>query len=51
MLGIPKFISGYSGSWVNVIGYANFFCITALMVIPCFTINHYGLLKVAPIKN
>ena len=50
MLFIPKFIAGYSGSWVDVVGYANFFCITALLGVPVLLLIIW-LAKVAPIKN
>ena len=50
MLFIPKFIAGYSGSWVDVIGYANFFCVTALLGLPVLLLIIW-LAKVAPIKN
>jgi len=50
MLFIPKFIAGYSGSWVDVMGYANFFCITALLGLPVLLLIIW-LAKVAPVKN
>ena len=50
MLFIPKLIAGYSGSWVDVMGYANFFTVTALMGIPVLVLIIW-LGKVAPIKN
>jgi len=50
MLFIPKLIAGYSGSWVDVIGYANFFSVTALMGVPVLILIIW-LGKVAPIKN
>ncbi len=50
MLFIPKFIAGYAGSWVDVMGYANFFCITALLGLPVLLLIIW-LNKVAPIKN
>ena len=50
MLFIPKLIAGYSGSWVDVMGYANFFTITALMGVPVLILIIW-LGKVAPIKN
>jgi PAT family beta-lactamase induction signal transducer AmpG len=50
MLFIPKLIAGYSGSWVDVIGYANFFIVTALMGVPVLILILW-LGKVAPIKN
>ena len=50
MLFIPKFIAGYSGSWVDVMGYKNFFCITALLGLPVLLLIIW-LAKVAPVKN
>ena len=50
MLFIPKLIAGYSGSWVDVMGYANFFTVTALLGIPVLILIIW-LGKVAPIKN
>ena len=50
MLFIPKLIAGYSGSWVDVIGYANFFCITALLGLPVLLLIIW-LTKVVPVKN
>ena len=50
MLFIPKLIAGYSGSWVDVMGYANFFTVTALMGLPVLILIIW-LGKVAPIKN
>ncbi len=50
MLFIPKFIAGYSGSWVDIMGYANFFCITALLGLPVLLLIVW-LGKVAPVKN
>ena len=50
MLFIPKFIAGYSGSWVDAMGYANFFYITALLGLPVLLLIIW-LAKVAPVKN
>ena len=50
MLFIPKLIAGYSGSWVDVMGYANFFTVTALLGIPVLILIIW-LGKVAPVKN
>ena len=50
MLFIPKFIAGYSGSWVDVIGYGNLFCVTALLGLPVLLLIIW-LAKVAPVKN
>lgn len=49
MLFIPKLIAGYSGSWVDVIGYSNFFIVTALLGLPVLILIIW-LSKVAPIK-
>ena len=50
MLFLPKLIAGYAGSWVDVMGYAYFFSLTALLGLPVlFLILWIG--KVAPIKN
>ena len=46
---IPKLIAGYSGSWVDVIGYSNFFIVTALLGLPVLILIIW-LSKVAPIK-
>ena len=50
MLFIPKFIAGYSGSWVDEIGYANFFTITALLGVPVLILIIW-IAKKVPIKN
>jgi len=50
MLFIPKLIAGYSGSWVDAIGYSNFFMVTALLGVPVLLLILW-LSKVAPIKN
>jgi PAT family beta-lactamase induction signal transducer AmpG len=34
MLLLPKFLAGFSGSWVDVYGYANFFTATAWLGVP-----------------
>ena len=50
MLFLPKLIAGYAGSWVDVMGYAYFFSLTALLGLPVlFLVIWIG--KVAPIKN
>ncbi len=50
MLFIPKLIAGYSGGWVDIMGYQNFFILTAAMGIPVlFLILWIG--KVAPVRN
>ena len=50
MLFIPKLIAGYSGSWVDAIGYSNYFIVTALLGVPVLLLIIW-LAKVAPIKN
>ena len=49
MLFLPKLIAGYSGSWVDVMGYQNYFIITALLGVPVLILIMY-ISKVAPIK-
>ncbi len=49
MLFLPKLIAGYSGSWVDVIGYQNYFVVTALLGVPVLFLIFY-ISKVAPIK-
>ena len=50
MLFLPKLIAGYSGGWVDLIGYQNFFILTAILGIPVlFLIIWIG--KFAPIKD
>jgi len=34
MLLLPKFLAGYSGSYVDAFGYSNFFTATALLGVP-----------------
>ena len=50
MLFLPKLIAGYSGSWVDIMGYANFFTLTAVLGIPVLLMIIW-IAKVAPIKN
>jgi len=50
MLFLPKLIAGYSGSWVDIMGYANFFTLTAILGIPVLLMIVW-ISKVAPIKN
>jgi len=50
MLFLPKLIAGYSGSWVDIMGYANFFTLTAILGIPVLLMIIW-ISKVAPIKN
>jgi PAT family beta-lactamase induction signal transducer AmpG len=50
MLFIPKLIAGYSGSWVDIMGYQNFFILTALLGIPVLILIIW-ISKIAPIKN
>lgn len=50
MLFLPKLIAGYSGGWVDLIGYQNFFILTAILGVPVlFLIIWIG--KFAPIKD
>ena len=50
MLFLPKLVAGYAGSWVDIMGYQNFFILTAVIGIPVlFLILWIG--KVAPVKN
>ena len=49
MLFLPKLIAGYSGSWVDVIGYHNYFVVTALLGLPVLFLIVY-ISKIAPIK-
>lgn len=50
MLFIPKLIAGYSGSWVDAMGYANFFIVTALLGIPVLILIIW-ITKIIPIKD
>ena len=50
MLFLPKLIAGYSGAWVDVMGYTNYFILTALLGLPVlFLIYWIGI--IAPIKD
>ena len=49
MLFLPKLIAGYSGAWVDVMGYQTYFVTTALIGIPVLLLIIY-ISKVAPIK-
>ena len=49
MLFLPKLIAGYSGSWVDIMGYQDYFIVTALLGIPVLFLIVY-ISKVAPIK-
>ena len=49
MLFLPKLIAGYSGAWVDVMGYQAYFITTALIGIPVLFLIVY-ISKVAPIK-
>lgn len=40
MVLLPKFVSGFSGDFVNVFGYANFFVATALLGVPVIFLVH-----------
>ncbi|MDB9744886.1 MFS transporter [Candidatus Pelagibacter sp.] len=50
MLFIPKLVAGYSGSWVDAIGYSNYFVVTALLGVPVLILIIW-LAKVAPIRE
>ena len=50
MLFIPKLIAGYSGSWVDAMGYSNFFIVTALLGVPVLLLILW-LAKVVPIRK
>ena len=50
MLFIPKLIAGYAGSWVDALGYTNFFTLTAILGLPVLMLI-YWIAKVAPVKN
>ena len=39
MLVVPKLMSGYSGTLVDIFGYHNFFVITAIIGIPAIILN------------
>ena len=50
MLFLPKLIAGYSGAWVDVMGYSNYFILTALLGMPVlFLIYWIGI--IAPVKD
>ena len=49
MLFLPKLIAGYSGSWVDVMGYQNYFITTAMMGLPVLILIIW-ISKIAPIK-
>ena len=49
MLFLPKLIAGYSGAWVDVMGYQTYFITTALIGVPVLLLIIY-VSKVAPIK-
>jgi len=50
MLFLPKLIAGYAGSWVDTIGYPNFFLLTSILGIPILFMIIW-ISKVAPIKE
>ena len=50
MLFIPKLVAGYSGSWVDAIGYSNYFVVTALLGVPVLILIIW-LSKVAHIRE
>ena len=49
MLFFPKLLAGYSGGWVDVVGYQTYFVTTALIGIPVLFLIIY-ISKVAPIR-
>ena len=49
MLFLPKLIAGYSGSWVDVMGYQNYFITTAMLGLPVLILIIW-ISKIAPIK-
>ena len=49
MLFFPKLLAGYSGTWVDVVGYQTYFVTTALIGIPVLILIIY-ISKVAPIR-
>ena len=49
MLFFPKLLAGYSGAWVDVVGYQTYFITTALIGIPVLVLIIY-ISKVAPIR-
>ncbi len=49
MLFLPKLLAGYSGAWVDVVGYQVYFITTALIGIPVLFLIIY-ISKVAPIR-
>ena len=49
MLFFPKLLAGYSGAWVDVVGYQTYFVTTALIGIPVLILIIY-ISKVAPIR-
>jgi PAT family beta-lactamase induction signal transducer AmpG len=50
MLFFPKLIAGYSGSWVDFMGYEKFFITTALLGIPVLFLIIYLTIKI-PVKD
>ena len=50
MLFLPKLIAGYSGAWVDVMGYSNYFILTALLGVPVLFLI-YWIAAIAPIKD
>ncbi len=50
MLFLPKLIAGYSGAWVDVMGYSNYFILTALLGMPVLLLI-YWIGTIAPIKD
>jgi len=50
MLFLPKLIAGYAGAWVDSMGYAYFFSLTAFLGLPVLLLIIW-IGRVAPIKN
>ena len=50
MLFLPKLIAGYSGAWVDVMGYSNYFILTALLGMPVLFLI-YWISIIAPVKD
>ena len=50
MLFLPKLIAGYAGAWVDIMGYAYFFTLTAFLGLPVLLLIIW-IGRVAPIKK
>ena len=48
MLFFPKLVAGYSGAWVDVIGYQNYFVVTALLGLPVLFLIIWMVLQQGP---